>query len=114
MADLGSGGGLPGIPVALALPGVQHILIERSSKKAAFLRQVVLELNLPHVEVVCADAGRREPVTDPRGPEDSAVHHVLRGGSWMDVPASCRSAGRLPWPFAQRNVGFRPVRDLPE
>jgi len=55
----------------------------------------------------------REPVTDPTGPE-SGSHHVLRGGSWMDVPASVRSGNRLPWPQAQGNIGFRPVRDLPD
>ena len=48
--DFGSGGGFPGIPIACALagqPGVMVHLIESVGKKAAFLRDVVRELNLP-------------------------------------------------------------------
>ena len=54
-ADLGSGGGLPGIPLALALPGLRLTLVEAVGKKCAFLRDVVAELGLvERVEVTCA------------------------------------------------------------
>lgn len=54
-ADLGSGGGLPGIPLALALPDVRLTLIEAVGKKCAFLQDVVAELGLTErVEVACA------------------------------------------------------------
>jgi 16S rRNA (guanine527-N7)-methyltransferase len=54
-ADLGSGGGLPGIPLALALPDVRLTLIEAVGKKCAFLQDVVAELGLTgRVEVACA------------------------------------------------------------
>jgi len=52
LADIGSGGGLPGIPVAIALPQLAVTLVESSHKKAAFLRQVKLELGLENVSVV--------------------------------------------------------------
>lgn len=51
--DVGSGAGLPGIPIALAAPRTNVTLLEASHKKAAFLQQVKLELKLENVEIVC-------------------------------------------------------------
>jgi 16S rRNA (guanine527-N7)-methyltransferase len=51
LADAGSGAGLPGIPIAIARPGWRVALAESSQKKAAFLRQAVIELGLGNVEV---------------------------------------------------------------
>src|SRR5205085_7456950 len=44
LADAGSGGGLPGIPIAIACPQRQVTLNDASEKKAAFLRQAAIEL----------------------------------------------------------------------
>lgn len=52
VADIGSGGGLPGIPLALVLPEAEFTLFESVGKKAAFLRYVSNELELANVEVV--------------------------------------------------------------
>lgn len=54
LADVGSGGGLPGIPLALARPQLAVALIETSQKKASFLQQVKIELGLENVSVHCA------------------------------------------------------------
>ena len=51
VADAGSGPGLPGIPLALAKPQWHIALIEANHKKAAFLRQAKIELELANVEV---------------------------------------------------------------
>lgn len=51
LADVGSGGGLPGIPLAIARPEIQVTLIETSSKKSAFQQQVKIELGLSNVSV---------------------------------------------------------------
>ena len=51
LVDVGSGGGLPGIPLAIARPDLRVTLVEATQKKAAFLAAVVAALGLTHVEV---------------------------------------------------------------
>ena len=51
LADVGSGAGLPGIPVAVVRPDMRVALLESNQKKAAFLRQAKAELGLDNVEV---------------------------------------------------------------
>lgn len=51
IADIGSGGGLPGIPLAIALPQFQFVLVERMSKRCAFLENCAAVLNLRNVRV---------------------------------------------------------------
>jgi 16S rRNA (guanine527-N7)-methyltransferase len=54
IVDVGSGGGLPGIPLAIARPAWRAALIDSNRKKAAFLNQAAIELPLANVEVVAA------------------------------------------------------------
>lgn len=56
LADLGSGAGLPGIPLAIALPRLKVTLVDSNGKKAGFLREAVRVLELPQVEVLQARA----------------------------------------------------------
>jgi 16S rRNA (guanine527-N7)-methyltransferase len=55
LIDVGSGAGLPGIPLAIVLPGWSVTLLERMARRAAFLRTCALLLRLPHVSVVQSD-----------------------------------------------------------
>lgn len=52
ICDVGSGGGLPSVPLAIALPGAAFTLIESVGKKAAFLRHAAESLDLRQIEVV--------------------------------------------------------------
>ncbi|MCB1959796.1 MAG: 16S rRNA (guanine(527)-N(7))-methyltransferase RsmG [Rhodocyclaceae bacterium] len=54
LADIGSGGGLPGIPLAIARPALAVTSIEPVNKKASFQQQARIELQLPNFESVCA------------------------------------------------------------
>lgn len=52
IADIGTGGGLPGIPLAIARPELSVALVETSHKKATFLQQAKIELRLDNVVVI--------------------------------------------------------------
>jgi 16S rRNA (guanine527-N7)-methyltransferase len=56
VVDVGSGGGLPGIPLAIRLPGVRLTLVEVSLRKAAFLEHVAGRLELTNVTVLAQRA----------------------------------------------------------
>lgn len=51
LADIGSGGGLPGIPLAIAEPERRVTLNDANHKKSAFLQQAVIELRLANADV---------------------------------------------------------------
>jgi 16S rRNA (guanine527-N7)-methyltransferase len=51
LADLGTGPGLPGIPLAIVKPGLKVTLVESNGKKARFLREAVRQLGLRDVRV---------------------------------------------------------------
>jgi 16S rRNA (guanine527-N7)-methyltransferase len=52
IADVGSGAGVPGVPIAIVRPDVQLTLIEARQRRASFLATAVRELSLMHVAVV--------------------------------------------------------------
>ena len=81
LADVGSGGGLPGIPIKIAKPDLATTLIESTGKKARFLRRAIETLSLQGVEVV---NGRVEEVA-----QDAAYR-----GAYDVVTA--RAVARLP------------------
>ena len=64
LLDVGSGGGVPGIPIAIARPSWEVVLVDSNGKKAAFLQQAIMELGLPNVE---SRAVRIEEFRDARG-----------------------------------------------
>lgn len=63
LADVGSGGGLPGIPLAIARPQINVELIEASHKKASFLQQAKIELQLDNVSIHCGRVEAFKPRT---------------------------------------------------
>ena len=58
VADIGSGAGLPGIPLSIFMPGSRFTFVDRSEKKAAFLKSVSSLLDLRNVEVLQKNLAR--------------------------------------------------------
>ena len=65
LVDLGSGGGLPGLVLAEALPDCSVLLLDRRTKRTDFLRRAVTRLGLSNVDVRAGDAN--DLVSDVRG-----------------------------------------------
>lgn len=87
LADLGSGAGLPGIPLAILAPERQHVLIDSNGKKTRFLREAVRMLGLANVRV------EQTRVEDARGSYDcitarafAALGEMLRLGGHLLAP----------------------------
>lgn len=73
LADLGTGAGLPGIPLAIAKPGLQVTLVESNGKKARFMREAVRQLGLKQVRV----AESRIEALDEPGAYDAITARAL-------------------------------------
>jgi 16S rRNA (guanine527-N7)-methyltransferase len=61
LLDVGSGAGLPGIPLAITLPNLEVTVIDSNKKKVSFMRQVKAELGLENLTVL---EGRVEDLSD--------------------------------------------------
>jgi 16S rRNA (guanine527-N7)-methyltransferase len=84
LADVGSGGGLPGIPLAIAEPARRVTLNDSNEKKGAFLRQAIIELGLKNADV---HVGRAEAWR----PADRFSVVISRGfASVLEFLSACR------------------------
>ncbi|NOT88103.1 MAG: 16S rRNA (guanine(527)-N(7))-methyltransferase RsmG [Lysobacter sp.] len=77
LADLGTGPGLPGIPLAIAVPGLHVTLVESNGKKARFMREALRTLGLGNAEVA-----------------ESRIEALNRPGAFMAITA--RALATLP------------------
>jgi len=118
LLDVGSGAGLPGIPLAILRPGMKVTLLDASQKKCGFMRQAAIELKLPNVTVV---HGRVEDF-QPAGGFPQVVsrafsdlsefvrltrHLVAEGGEWLAMK------GLYPHEEIAQLKGARVTRDVP-
>lgn len=71
--DVGTGAGFPGLPIAIVNPALRMTLLDSSHKRCAFLRQAVIDLALPNVDIVCA----RVEQFVPAAPYDTAVSRAF-------------------------------------
>ena len=103
--DLGTGAGLPGIPLAIALPELRFVLLDGNGKKVRFCRHAVAAPGLANVEVA---EGRAERYV-PSAPFDAAVVRAV--GSLARIRALAR-------PYCSGPVlamkGRHPARELAE
>lgn len=86
IVDVGTGPGLPGVPLAIARPGDPVTLLDSNHKKGAFLRQVVIECELRNVQV---QIGRAE---DWRPAE---LFSVAISRAFSDLPGFVEAARHL-------------------
>ena len=62
LADIGSGAGFPGLPIAILREGCEVTLVESREKRHHFQREAIRRLGLPHVRAILGRAERLEPV----------------------------------------------------
>ena len=104
LADIGTGPGLPGIPLAMALPGLRVALVESNGKKTRFLRQAVRELGLGNVRVI---ESRAEAVAE------TGAFDCLSSRAFGTLAEFIRVAGHLLAPGGRLLAmkGLRPVAE---
>ena len=91
-ADVGSGAGFPGIPLAILMSDASFTLIEATQKKVGFLQHVASTLGLTNVSVVCARA--EEVGQQPQHRENYDIVWRARWRRWPRWPSiACRSVG---------------------
>lgn len=86
LADLGTGPGLPGIPLAIASPDLQVTLVESNGKKARFLREAVRQLRLGNARVA---ESRAEALDEP------GAHAAITARALATLPDIVTVGGHL-------------------
>ncbi|MCL2524427.1 MAG: 16S rRNA (guanine(527)-N(7))-methyltransferase RsmG [Betaproteobacteria bacterium] len=98
LLDVGSGGGLPGLPLAIARPDLAVTLVDSVQKKASFLQQAAIELGLKNVTVYHARVeelrGQYARITSRAfaelQPFVALTRHLLApGGRWLAMKGVC-------------------------
>lgn len=102
--DVGTGAGLPGIPLAIVNPGMTFVLLDRSSKKIRFVRQAILSLGLKNAEAVAA----RVQDFAPEAPFDvvlarafASLADIWAGAASLLAPGGRVLAMKGQWPEAE-------------
>jgi 16S rRNA (guanine527-N7)-methyltransferase len=105
LADIGSGAGLPGIPLALACPGLTVYSIEAVGKKASFQQQAKIELRLDNLIIINRRAETVQAADFPGGGVEGVISRafssladfVRLAGHWVkDGDALYAMKGALP------------------
>src|SRR5213594_2147174 len=105
LADVGSGGGFPGLPLKIIRPGLRVFLVESNLKKATFLAEVVRELGLNDTQVLVR---RYEELHEEIAPLDYVCSRALgEFPAFLDWAASDQIG-------AKQVILWIGARDLPE
>ena len=107
LLDVGSGGGLPGIPLAIARPDWRVVMVDPNHKKAAFLTQAAIELGLANA------AARAVRVEDLRG---EAPFDVVISRAFADLATFAASSARHVAPLGMLAAmkGVHPTEEIAE
>lgn len=120
VADIGTGAGFPGLPLAIADPDRRFTLVESTGKKANFVRHAATVLGLPNVEVVQARAESYRPtrpfdsvITRALGPLAGFVrvagHLAGRGGRLLAMKGKVPEAEIEALPAGWKVIAVHPV-----
>jgi 16S rRNA (guanine527-N7)-methyltransferase len=95
LLDVGTGAGMPGVPLKIVLPKVRLVLLESVAKKTAFLRHLIQKLGLDHAEVL---TGRAEEIAHQSDCREGFDLVVCRAVSRLSTTAElslpfCREGG---------------------
>lgn len=104
LLDVGSGAGLPGLLVAIALPELHCVLLDVNRKKTRFLTQAAIELGLSNVEVITARAEAYRPDKGFSTVVSRAVgslEHLLAITTHLCAPGGRMLAMKGVWPEAE-------------
>jgi 16S rRNA (guanine527-N7)-methyltransferase len=86
LCDVGTGAGLPGVPLALCFPDKQFVLLDSNGKKTRFLYQVRQQLSLNNISIV---EGRAETYQPAQG------FDVVMSRAFADLSRMCNLTGHL-------------------
>ena len=109
-ADVGSGGGFPGVPLKIAFPTISMTLIEATGKKAAFLRHLIDVLPLHDVDVMADRVEALAPRPEIRETFDCVLIRAVAAMSTLaelTLPL-CKEGGVV---VAQKSLGVEPELD---
>src|SRR5712691_6230810 len=105
LADVGSGGGFPGLPLKIMRPGLRVFLVESNIKKVTFLAEVIRELGLKDTQVL---ARRYEELGEEVAPLDYVCSRALGEFPGFLEWAGSKQTG------AKKVILWIGARDLPE
>jgi 16S rRNA (guanine527-N7)-methyltransferase len=108
--DVGTGAGLPGIPLAIMYPDIHFCLLDKNLKKQIFVSQSVKSLSLKNVSCVSSSVQAYKPsekfstiVTRAFAPVcnmiDLTRHLLENGGQWLAMLGKADSLGQVPFGF---------------
>jgi 16S rRNA (guanine527-N7)-methyltransferase len=105
LADLGSGAGFPGLPIAILYPDRRLVSVEARAKRVSFQRAVVRKLGLENVEIIQSRIENVEPVVcqavvaQAVVPPDQIAALLLpwcRSDGWIAAPGTPESLAEIP------------------
>jgi 16S rRNA (guanine527-N7)-methyltransferase len=120
LLDVGSGAGLPAIPLAIARPAWRVVALDSNHKKGAFIQQAVSELALANVEAIIARVEGYRPVapfdvvisrafSDLATFAESSARHLAPGGRLIAMKGVCPDEEIAHLPPEFRVVATMPV-----
>ena len=119
--DVGSGGGVPGMPLAIARPDWRVVMLDSNHKKSAFVQQAVIELALGNAEAVTARVEDYAPAapfdivisrafSDLATFAESSARHLAPGGRLVAMKGIYPDEEIAALPPGIRVVGTRALR----